>query len=68
MRDITADVRWILAESREYQNDVYLCFIDYAKAFDWVNHNKLWITFQRMGISEHLIGLMRKLHRPKGSP
>ncbi|XP_049735321.1 transmembrane protein 61 isoform X1 [Elephas maximus indicus] len=61
-RDIIADVRWILAESREYQKDVYLCFIDYAKAFDCVDHNKLWITLQRMGIPEHLIVLMRNLY------
>ncbi|MCO6060601.1 reverse transcriptase domain-containing protein, partial [Pseudomonas sp. MOB-449] len=62
MRDIIADVRWILAESREYQKDVYLCFIDYAKAFDCVDHNKLWITLQRMGIPEHLIVLIRTLY------
>ncbi|XP_049756696.1 ankyrin repeat domain-containing protein 29 isoform X2 [Elephas maximus indicus] len=61
-RDIIADVRWILAESREYQKDIYLCFIDYAKAFDCVDHNKLWITLQRMGIPEHLIVLMRNFY------
>ncbi|XP_049714338.1 type 2 lactosamine alpha-2,3-sialyltransferase isoform X2 [Elephas maximus indicus] len=61
-RDIIADVRWILAESREYQKDVYLCFIDYAKAFNCVDHNELWITLRRMGIPEHLIVLMRNLY------
>ncbi|XP_064123393.1 uncharacterized protein LOC135227268 [Loxodonta africana] len=60
-RDIIADVRWILGESREYRKDVYLCFIDYAKAFDCVDHNKLWMAL-RMGVSEHLIVLMRNLY------
>ena len=64
-RNIIADVRWILAESREYQKDVYLCFIDYAKAFDCVDHNKPWITLRRMGIPEHLIVLIRNLYIDK---
>ena len=52
-----------MAESEEeFQKNIYLCFIDYAKAFDSVDHNKLWKTFKEMGILDHLISLLRNLY------
>ena len=47
-------VRWMIEKAREFQKDIYLCFIDYAKAFDCVDHNKLWKILKEMGIPDHL--------------
>ena len=53
-RDQIANIRWIIEKAREFQKNVYFCFIDYAKAFDYVDHNKLWKILQEMGIPGHL--------------
>ena len=62
MRDQTANSCWIIEKAREFQKNIYFCFIDYAKAFDCVNHNKLWKILQEMGIPDHLICLLRNLY------
>ena len=49
-RDQTANIHWIIEKAREFQKNIYFCFIDYAKAFDWVDHNKLWKILKEMGI------------------
>ena len=56
-RDQIANIRWIIAKGREFQKNIYLCFIDYAKAFDCVDHNKLWKILKEMGIPDHLTSL-----------
>ena len=61
-RDQIANIRWIMGKEREFQKSIYFCFIDYAKAFDCVDHNKLWKILQEMGISDHLTCLLRKLY------
>ena len=61
-RDQIANIRWIIKKAREFQKDIYLSFIDYAKAFDCVDHNKLWKIFKEMGISDHLTCLLRNLY------
>ena len=61
-RDQIADIRWIIEKAREFQKNIYFCFIDYAKAFDCVDHNKLWKILQEMGIPEHLTCLLRNLY------
>ena len=61
-RDQTAYIRWIIEKAREFRKDIYFCFIDYAKAFDCVNHNKLWKILQEMGIPDHLTCLLRNLY------
>ena len=53
-RDQIANMRWIMEKAREFQKNIYFCFIDYAKAFDFVAHNKLWKILKEMGIPEHL--------------
>ena len=53
-RDQIASIRWIRGKAREFQKSIYFCFIDYAKAFDYVDHNKLWNILQDMGIPDHL--------------
>ena len=53
-RDQIANIRWIIEKAKEFQKNIYFCFIDYAKAFDCVDHNKLWKFFQEMGLSDHL--------------
>ena len=53
-RDQIANIYWIIKKARESQKNIYLCFIDYAKAFDCVDHNKLWKALKEMGISEHI--------------
>ena len=58
-RDQIANICWIIEKARESQKNIYFCFIDYAKAFDCVNHNKLWKTVQQMGIPDHLTCLLR---------
>ena len=61
-RDQIANIWWIIEEAREFQKNIYFCFIDYAKAFDCVDHNKLWEILQEMGIPDHLICLLRNLY------
>ena len=61
-RDQIANIRWIMEKAREFQKNIYLCFIDYAKAFDCVDHNKLWKILQEMGIPDHLTCLLRNLY------
>ena len=57
-----ANLRWLMEVSREYQKNVYLRFIDYRKAFDCINHNRLWISLRSMETPEHLIVLMENLY------
>ena len=57
-----ANIRWIIKKAREFQKNIYFCFIDYAKAFDHVDHNKLWKILQEMGIPDHLTHLLRNLY------
>src|SRR5574337_369940 len=61
-RDQIANICWIIKEVREFQKNTYFCFIDYAKAFDCVDHNKLWKILKEMGIPDHLICLLRNLY------
>ena len=61
-RDQIANIRWIMEKAREFQKNIYFCFIDYAKAFDCVDHNKLWKILQKMGIPDHLTCLLRNLY------
>ena len=56
-----ANIRWIIEKAREFQKNIYFCFIDYAKAFDCVVHNKLWKILKEMGIPDHLTRLLRNL-------
>ena len=60
-RDQIANICWIIEKAREFQENIYLCFIDYAKAFDCVDHNKLWEILKEMGIPDHLTCLLRNL-------
>ena len=53
-RDQIANIRWTIEKAREFQKNIYFCFIDYTKAFDCVSHNKLWEILQAMGIPDHL--------------
>ena len=61
-RDQIANIRWIIQNAREFQKDVCFCFIDYAKAFGCVDHNKLWKILKEMGIPDHLTCLLRNLY------
>ena len=66
-RDQIANIRWIIKKAREfkkniYQKNIYFCFIDYAKAFDYVDHNKLWKILKEMGIPDYLTCLLRNLY------
>ena len=61
-RDQMANICWIMEKAREFQKNKYFSFIDYAKAFDCVDHNKLWKLLKEMGISDHLIFLLRNLY------
>ena len=61
-RDQIADIRWIIEKPREFQKNIYFCFTDYAKAFDYVDHNKLWEILQEMGIPDHLTCFLRNLY------
>ena len=60
--DQIANILWIIKKAREFQKNIYICFIDYAKAFDCVVHNKLWKILQEMGIPDHLTCLLRNLY------
>ena len=57
-----ANICWIVEKAREFQKHVYFCFIDYAKAFDYVDHNKLWKILKEMVIADHLTCLLRNLY------
>ena len=59
-RDQISNIQWIIEKTREFQKNI--CFIDYAKAFDCVDHNKLWEILKEMGIPDHLICLLRNLY------
>ena len=61
-RDQTANIRLIMEKGREFQKNIYFCFIDYAKAFDGVDHNQLWKILKEMGIPDHLTCLLRNLY------
>ena len=61
-RDQIANICWIMEKAREFQKNIYFCFIDYAKAFDCVDHNKLWKILKEMEIPEHLTCLLRNLY------
>ena len=61
-RDQIANICWIIEKAREFQKHIYFCFIDYAKAFDCVDHNKLWKILREMGIPDHLTCLLRNLY------
>ena len=61
-RDQIANIRWLIKKAREFQKNIYFCFIDYAKAFDCVNHNKLWTILKETGIPDHLTCLLRNLY------
>ena len=60
-RDQIANVRWIIKKAREFQKNIYFCFIDYVKAFDCVDHNKIWKILKEMEIPDHLTYLLRNL-------
>ena len=60
--DQTANIHWIIKKARELQKKIYFCFIDYAKAFDYVDHHKLWKIIKEMGILGHLTCLLRNLY------
>ena len=60
--DQIANIHSITEKAREFQKNIYFCFIDYAKAFDCVDHNKPWKILKEMGIPDHLTCLLRKLH------
>ena len=61
-RDQIANIHWIIKKAREFQKNIYFCFTDYAKAFDCVDHNKLWKILKEMGIPDHLTCLLRHLY------
>ena len=61
-RDQIANICWIIEKGREFQKNIYFCFIDYAKAFDCVDHHKLWKILKEIGIPDHLICLQRNLY------
>ena len=60
--DQIANIHWIIKKAREFQKNIYFCFIDYAKAFDCVDHNKLWKILKEIGIPDHLTCLLRNLY------
>ena len=61
-RDQTANIHWVIEKAREFQKNIYFCFIDYTKAFDCVDHNKLWKILKEKRIPDHLICLLRNLY------
>src|SRR5574340_608907 len=61
-RDQIVNICWIMEKAREFQKNIYFCFIDYAKAFDCMDHNKLWKILKEMGIPDHLTCLLRNLY------
>ena len=61
-RDQIANICWTIEKARQFQKDIYFCFVDYARAFDCVDHNKLWKILQERGIPDHMICLLRNLY------
>ena len=61
-RDQIANIRWLIKKAREFQKNIYFCFIDYAKTFDSVDHHTLWEILKDMGIQDHLTCLLRNLY------
>ena len=61
-RDQIANIHWIIEKARQFQKNIYFCFTDYAKAFDCVDHNKLWKILKEMGLPDHLTCLLRNLY------
>ena len=61
-RDQIANIHWIMEKAREFQKNIYFCFIEHAKAFDCVDHNKLWKILQEIVISDHLTCLLRNVY------
>ena len=61
-RDQIANIHWIIEKAKEFQKNIYFCFTDYTKAFDCMDHNKLWKILQEMGIPDHLTCLLRNLY------
>ena len=61
-RDQSANIYWIVGKAREFQKNIYFCFIAYAKAFDCVDYNKLWKILKEMGMPDHLICLLKNLY------
>ena len=64
-RDQTANIHWVIKKAKEFQKNIYFCFIDYTKAFDSVDHNKLWQSLQEIEIPDHLTCLLRNLLQVK---
>ena len=67
-RDQIANIHWLIEKAREFQKNMYFCFIDYAKAFNCVDPNKLWKILREMGISDHLTCLLRNLYTGQEAP
>ena len=67
-RDQIANIRWITEKARKFQKNIYFCFIDYAKAFDYVDHNKLWKILKEIGIPNHLTCLLQTCMQVKKQP
>ena len=65
IRDQIANIRWIIEKAREFQKNIYFYFIDYSKAFDCVDHDKLWKILKEMGIPDNLTCLLRNLYAGK---
>ena len=61
-RDQIANIRWVTERAREFQKNIYFCFIDYVQAFDYVGHHRLWKILQQMGIPDHLTYLLMNLY------
>ena len=61
-RDQIANIQWVIEKARKFKKNIYFCFFDYAKAFDCVDHNKLWKILKEMGIPEDLTSLLRNLY------
>ena len=61
-RDQIANIRWIMEKAREFQKNIYFCFIDYARAFGYMDHNKLWKILNEVGIPDHLTCFLRNLY------
>ena len=60
--DLWRSIQWITEKAREFQKDIYFCFIDYAKIFDCVDHDKLWEILKEMGLADHQTCLLRNLY------
>ena len=68
LRDQMVNICWIIEKARQFQKNIYFCFIDYDKAFDCVDHNKLWKMLKEMGIADHLTCLLRNLYAGQEAP